>query len=184
MLKKFLFYVGAFFACGLMAVSSGCASGGFKLTRQYARWVNSQNIILRIIIYILTGIVFVVTMLIDAVVFNTLDFWDGKVSEGKYEFKDEDKTYHVHHEFIPGTQRRRSTIQTFDKDSRLLQEVVLNETPEGEIQMKVDGQLRAQVRDLDSLPVATLYNSSGQTIENKFFWFTLPQSQEKMLASQ
>ena len=73
-----------------MLATAGCASGGFKLTREYARWVNSKNIILRIILYILTAVVFAVTMLIDLVVFNTMDFWNGTVSQGDYKFKGEE----------------------------------------------------------------------------------------------
>ena len=87
------FYLSSFAACAIMALTAGCASGGFKLTRQYARWVNSQNIILRIVIYILTSVVFAVTMLIDFVIFNTLDFWNGTVAAGSYEFKDGDKLF-------------------------------------------------------------------------------------------
>src|SRR5688572_8030721 len=101
-MQKLSFFFLSSIACFTMALTSGCASGGFKLTRQYARWVNSQNIILRIVLYILTFIVFAVTLLIDAVVFNTIDFWEGKVSEGTYDFKDGDKVYQVRHEFLPG----------------------------------------------------------------------------------
>lgn len=53
-------------------LATGCASGGFKLTRQYAQFVNRQQLILRIVLYILTSIVFAATLLIDAVIFNTM----------------------------------------------------------------------------------------------------------------
>lgn len=152
--------------------SAGCASGGFKLTRQYARWVNSQNIILRIIIYILTGIVFAVTLLIDMVVFNTMDFWNGTVSQGDYNFKGEDKVYHVKHEILPGTLLKRSTINVFTHDEKTkIQKVVLNETPTGEIEMFVDDKIRARVKNISSLPVVSVYNKAGQFLENQILRF-------------
>ena len=111
MISKLLFYLSSLSASAIMALTTGCASGGFKLTRQYAGFVNRQPTILRIIIYLLTGIVFAVTMLIDMVIFNTIDFWEGRVSAGSYEFKKGDKTFHVRHEFMPGTILKRSTIR-------------------------------------------------------------------------
>ncbi len=161
-------------ACSIMAMTSGCASGGFKLTRQYASWVNSQNIILRIVLYILTSIVFAVTMLIDLVIFNTMDFWEGRVSAGSYNFKEGDKTYFVEHKFMPGTKLRHSTIQVEDKNHIRLQEVVLNETPSGEIELIVDGKIRSRVRNISSLPIASVFNDHGLLIEEKVLLFTTP----------
>src|SRR5437868_3204834 len=135
-------YMCTFIACFVMVLTSGCASGGFKLTRQYAQWVNSQMIILRIVLYLLTGIVFFVTLLIDLVVNNTMDFWDGRVSSGTYEFKKDGKIYVARHEYMPETRLRRSTIHVSDSDGRQLQEVVLSETPAGSIEMFVDGKLK------------------------------------------
>src|SRR5690606_10112033 len=100
---------------------------GFKITRQYARFVNSQMIVLRIILYILTSIVFAVTLLVDMVVFNTIDFWNGTVSQGDYEFKDGGKTYHARHEILP-SKLKQSTIKISDENGKHLQEVVLRET--------------------------------------------------------
>lgn len=152
--------------------TAGCASGGFKITRQYARFVNSQNIILRIILYILTAVVFAVTMLIDMVIFNTMDFWNGTVSQGDYQFKGENKTYHVKHEIVPGTLLKRSTIQVFGEDEKTkIQKVVLNETPSGEIEMFVDDKIRARVKNISSLPVVSVYNQAGQFLENQVLRF-------------
>lgn len=151
--------------------TAGCASGGFKLTRQYARWVNSQNIILRIVLYILTAVVFAVTLLIDMVIFNTMDFWNGTVSQGDYHFKGEDKVYHVKHEILPGTLLKRSTINIFGKDDKKIQKVVLNETLTGEIEMYVDDKIRARVKNISSLPVVSVYNKAGQFLENQILRF-------------
>jgi hypothetical protein len=148
-----------------MALTTGCASGGFKLTRQYAGWVNSQNIILRIVLYILTSVVFAVTLLIDAVVFNTMDFWEGRVSQGTYEFKDATKTYQVRHEFQPGTQLKRSTIQIKDLNQARLQEIVLSETASGEIEMFIDGKLRTRVHSISEAPVASIFDGSGKLVD-------------------
>ncbi|MGE3683879.1 MAG: hypothetical protein AB7G93_19340 [Bdellovibrionales bacterium] len=165
--SKWLFYTTSFLACFMMSLTTGCASGGFKLTRQYARFVNRQMIVVRVILYLLTGVIFAATLLIDMVIFNTMDFWEGRVSAGSYEFKSGDKTYHAHHEVVPGTQLKRSTLHVFDKNKKRLQEVILSETPGGEIEMNVDGQLRARVRDISALPVASLFDGEGSFMGEK-----------------
>ena len=180
--SKTLFYIGSFFACTIMAFNTGCASGGYKLTREYARWVNSKSLILRIILYILTAVVFAVTLLIDTVIFNTMDFWNGTVSEGKYEFRDQEKIYQVHHEILPGTGLKRSTIEVKDSSSKLLQTVVLNETTSGEIEMSVDGKVRSRVRDITSIPVASIFDERGKLVEEKPLIFAAPDLTNKYLA--
>jgi hypothetical protein len=156
-------YLTAFVACSIMALTAGCASGGFKLTRQYAGWVNSQQLIIRIILYILTGVVFAVTLLIDLVVFNTMDFWEGRVSAGDYHFKKEDRVFHVRHEFQPGEGKLKlSTIRVMDLNEKLLQEVVLKQLASGEIEMFVDGKIRARVQDVNDAPVALAFDKDGK----------------------
>lgn len=169
--SKSLFYFGSLAACSVLALTTGCASGGFKLTRQYARWVNSQNIILRIVLYILTSVVFAVTMLIDVVVFNTIDFWEGKVSEGTYEFKEGTKTYFVRHEILPETKLKRSTIQVFDANRVRLQEVVLHETPSKEVELIVDGKVRTRASDISKIPVVSIFDERGSLVESKYLTF-------------
>lgn len=159
-LVKPLFYLGALIAC--TGVLSGCASGGYKLTRQYARFVNSQNLIVRIVLYILTSVVFLVTILVDVVINNTVDFWQGRVSAGSYEFKDADKIYQVRHEFAPGTKLKRSTIQIKDKDGVQIQEVALKEMTSGEIEVFVDGQIRGRVQGIGDIPVASIFDKNGK----------------------
>lgn len=181
LLSMMLYYFGAFAACTIMIFNSGCVSGGFKLTREYARWVNSQNIILRIILYILTSVVFAVTMLIDVVVFNTVDFWEGRVSEGTYEFKDAKKMYHVKHEFIPGSGLKRSTIHVKTLENVAVQEVVLLETTDGQIQLYVDGKMRAQARDISTFPNTIVFDDRGNVIEEKTHWFMMPGSDSQKI---
>ncbi len=159
-----LFYFGAFVACFILAFTTGCASGGFKLTREYARWVNSQNIILRIVLYIFTSVVFAVTLLIDFVIFNTIDFWEGKISAGSYEFEKDGRTYQVQHEVNPDSQLKRSTIEIRDEGAALVQKVVLRETPSGEIELFVDGKLRTRVRGISEIPIATVYDVEGNFV--------------------
>lgn len=171
--SKALFYMGALLSCLMMSVTTGCASGGFKITRQYARFVNSQMIILRIILYIFTAIVFAVTLLIDMVIFNTIDFWEGKVSQGDYEFKDGGKTYHAHHEILP-SKLKRSTIKISDENGKHLQEVVLRETENNEVDLIVDGIVRAHVRDIKSVPVVSLFNEKGTYIGENLINLELP----------
>lgn len=163
--NKLFSYPLAFIACSMMALTSGCASGGYKLTRQYAGWVNSQSLIIRIILYILTAVVFAVTLLIDAVIFNTMDFWEGRVSAGDYEFKEGGKTYQAHHE-IKSDGLKKSTIRVFGADGKLKQNVVLAQTVEGQIEMFVDGKLRTRVRDLTSTPIASIFDANGKLVED------------------
>ncbi|MGZ3798465.1 MAG: DUF3332 family protein [Pseudobdellovibrionaceae bacterium] len=162
---RFWFYLSSFVACSVMALTSGCASGGFKLTRQYAGWVNSQNIILRIIIYILTIVVFSVTLLIDAVVFNTIDFWEGRISAGSFEYKDGSKAYYVKHEYLPNTQLRRSTIHITDSDKKTVQDVVMAETDTGDIEVFVDGKLKTRVKGVAEFPIASIFDDNGKVIQ-------------------
>ena len=171
---KSLFYLGSLFACGLMALSTGCASGGYKLTREYAKWVNSKSLIIRIILYILTTVVFGVTLLIDAVVFNTIDFWNGTVSGGKLEFKEGERVYQVNHEILPGTNLKRSTIKVLNADGSPFQLIVLNETTSGEIEFNVDGKTRTRVRNITSIPIASLYDTNGKLTDEKFLLLDVP----------
>lgn len=163
-ISKLSFYVSAFTACSIMAITSGCASGGYKLTRKYSGFVNKQNIILRVVLYLLTGIVFAVTLLIDMVVYNTMDFWEGRVSQGTYQFEKGDKSFVVQHEILPSTELKRSTIEVFGSNKELLQEVVLSETASGEVELYVDGALRSKVKDISSIPVASIYDAQGSLI--------------------
>lgn len=167
--QKFFFYLSSFVACAILALSTGCASGGYKITRQLSKWVNSQNIIIRIILYIFAGLAWAITLLIDMVVFNTIDFWEGKISAGDYQFKDGEKTFYVKHEILPGSNLKKSTIQIKDLNEKLLQTVVLSQTVQGDIETYVDGQLRTAVTNINSLPIITNYNASGKMIEQKLF---------------
>ncbi len=179
---KSIFYAASFAACSMMAVLSGCASGGFKLTRQYAGWVNSQSTILRVVLYILTIPVYAVTMLVDMIYFNTMDFWEGRVSEGTYKFKDAEKTYVVKHEYMPGTRLRRSTIHINGSDEKRIQEIVLNETASGEIEMFIDGNVRARGRNLLSTPTVSVFDQKGKLLEDKTLWYDLPAHTRKSVA--
>ncbi len=163
-LSRFLFSSLSLWGALVLALTTGCASGGYKLTRQYARFVNHQNILLRIVLYLLTSVVFAVTLLIDMVVFNTMDFWNGRVSQGVYEFRDGDKTYVARHQIFPESGLRQSTIQVLNRERDTLQEVVLRETASEEIELFVDGKLQTRVRDLRSLPIASFFNNRGELV--------------------
>lgn len=127
-----------------------CASGGFKLTRQYAGWVNSQNLILRIILYILTSVVFAVTLVIDAVIFNTMDFWNGRVSQGTYEFEKDGKKYIVTHSYH-GQGLRQSAIQVSHLDKTEL--ILIKETAQNTIELWQNGTFTGCVEHIDTVPL-------------------------------
>lgn len=52
------------------------------------------------------------------------------------------------HEYFPSTLLRKSTIRAYDKEMKLLQEIILAETTSGQIEMYVDGKLRTRVDDI------------------------------------
>lgn len=164
-MSKPMSYLAALTASLLLCFTTGCASGGFKLTRQYAGFVNQQSLIIRIILYILTAVVFAVTMLIDMVIFNTMDFWEGRTAAGDYKFEQGEKTFQVRHEFQSDGKLRRSTVQVQDLNGTLLQTVVLNETAKGEIEVFVDNQLRTKVHSISELPMASIYDANGKLVQ-------------------
>jgi hypothetical protein len=167
---KLLFYVSSYFAMAILAVTTGCASGGYKLTRQYASWVNSQTIILRVIIYILTIFIFGITLLIDSVIFNTIDFWEGKVSSGSFEFKDGDKVFQVQHEILKDSNLKRTTIHEIDQNQKIIHEVVLQETKLSEIELYIDGKINKRVKNISSIPLVSIYDSKGIVISEDFIF--------------
>lgn len=169
---RILFYFCAGLSCLFMAFNTGCVSGGFKLTRQYAGWLNSQNIFIRIILYIVASVIFAVTLLIDVVLFNTMDFWEGRVSAGDYEFRQDNKVYMVKHQYLPGSNFRQSSIKVFDNNMSLQHEITLTELANGNVQVLADGQLREV--GINQISKATL---SQQTwIQNKFDNYQLYQT--------
>lgn len=141
----------------LMGLNTGCASGGFKLTRQYAGFVNKQDLIIRIILYILTMVVFAVTVLIDAVIFNTMDFWEGRVSQGTFQFKEGEKTFVAEHSFQDGGKLRQSRITITENEK--VQEILLKETASGTIEVFENGAFKVAVSEpghVDILKLARL----------------------------
>jgi hypothetical protein len=166
-LSRILFYLGSASACFMMMFTTGCASGGYTLTRKYSQFVNSQNIILRIVLYILTGIIFAVTILVDLVVNNTIDFWEGRVSANTYEFQKDGKSFYVQHEVMPKSDLKRSTIKVMDGNHKLLQTIILAETPKHEIELSVDGVLRTKVQNIYSLPKLSSFDKNGKLLEQK-----------------
>jgi len=156
-----------FAACLMMLFTTACASGGWKLTRRYSSFVNSQHIIIRIVLYILTLPIYAITILIDVVVNNTIDFWEGRVSANTYEFKKDGKTFVAKHEILPETNLKRSTIQVLDADKKLIQTVVLAETPKHEVELIVDGVLRTKVQNINSIPLLSSFDKNGKLLEQK-----------------
>lgn len=161
-------------ASGTVAVNTGCASGGFKLTRQYATFVNRQMVILRVILYVLTGVVFGVTLLIDLVINNTMDFWDGRVSQGTYSFSRDDRTFVAQHS-VGQDGRKSSHIEVFAKDKTKLQDVVLQQTAQADIEVFLDGQLKGRVSNISEVPRLTMFDGHGVASESRPLWTSEPQ---------
>lgn len=145
-------------------VTTGCMSGGFKWTRRYAQFVNSTHIVVRVVLYILTLPVYAITYLVDAVIFNTMDFWNGRVSAGRYEFKTDQHTYVVHHGFgDPARTLRHSKIEIWGKGV-LLETTDINENSEGEILVTKNNISTLKVTQLSTLPLIQFYSIDGSHI--------------------
>ena len=164
LLKRTVLIFTATWSALVLSQLSGCASGGFKMTRSYARWVNSTPIILRIVLYLLTGIVFVVTQILDLVIFNTLDFWNGTVSAGHYQFEKEGRLFQVEHSNEHGL--RRTVISVF-RDQKQEHQYRIQETPEGKIELYQGEVLHTRVDHLDTLPMITTFALDGKTVQAK-----------------
>lgn len=139
--------------------TTGCASGGWKITRQYAQFVNKQSLIIRIILYILTLVVFAVTIAIDAIIFNTMDFWEGRVSQGIYQFNKDGRQYVAHHSYQEN--KLRVSRLEISENGKLLQEVILRETPDQKIDVIVDGVKKAEVDSINSVPNLSYFDAKG-----------------------
>lgn len=169
MLKNWILSLTAIFTGLISTQFSGCASGGYKWTRAYSQWVNSTHIVLRIVLYILTSVVYVVTLIVDAVIFNTMDFWNGTVSKGTYEFKEGDKTYVVTHDIQNGL---RSSLIKIHQANKQINTFEIRETAQNEIELYKDGQLQAKGTDLNSLPQIVVFKNDGKSIDSKTYLFT------------
>ncbi len=137
----------------------GCASGGYQLTRKYARFVNKQNIIIRVVLYIFTAFVFAITLLVDAVIFNTLDFWNGRVSASNYEFEQDGKTFLVQHSYKGDNNKLRNTkIEIFKTElysvGAVEKTIEISELPTGEVELREDGVLKKTFDSADHLKLS------------------------------
>lgn len=166
-LSKLLYFTGTATACLMMIFTTGCASGGWELTRDYSVWINSKKTVLRVVLYILTIPVFLITILIDTVVNNTIDFWRGKVSDGTTTvFHKDNKSFFVTHEILTGDLKRSTII--VKEGEKLLQTVVLSETQKHEIELSVDGVVRTRVGNIENaLPLLSSFDKNGKMIEQK-----------------
>ncbi len=149
-LLKFIFCVVLLGGTGLQL---GCASGGYKMTRKFSGFVNKQNIIIRIILYIVAVPIYGITLALDAVIFNTMDFWEGRVSANTYNFEKDGQKYIVKH-FYKGEEKLRNTQITFQSEAGEKQkELLISEAPDGRIKVYVDGKFEMIIKDINDLPL-------------------------------
>lgn len=138
------------------AVQVSCASGGYKFTRKFSQFVNSKNIVLRIILYIVTIPVFGITLAVDTIIFNTLDFWDGKVSANEYSFSEDGKEYVVKHSIENNL--KRTNINVFE-DNKLIASHALVETKDNKIQVFNNNDLKYEVENLNGLALLSTFEN-------------------------
>lgn len=146
----------AFSAMGLTA--SGCASGGYKLTRSYARFINSKPLLLRIVLYIFIGIFFVVTEILDALIFNTVDFWSGKVSANQHRFEKDGTVVEVAHSRSP---LRQSVFDITERNGKKTR-VELREVADQKVDVYVNGTRKARLDSIeDAMSSLTMFGEDG-----------------------
>lgn len=150
-MNKFLkFFLSALLFLGA-ATQIGCASGGYKLTRQFAGFVNKQDTIIRIIVYIVTIPVFAITLLVDSVIFNTMDFWEGRVSANDYSFDQDGKHYLVQHYYDGKLRNTKITIT----DKAKVNTLRLSETKAGQVEVYENGLLKQTVSSISDVKTLT-----------------------------
>jgi hypothetical protein len=144
-------------ACG---IGAGCVSGGFMTTRTVAKWLNSQNIVLRVVLYVFIWPVFLITMLADEVIFNTIDFWSGKVTAQNSVFEKDGVRVQVAHSLTP----LRRSVFTIDGKNGEHSIIELRESALGSIEVYKDGQKRTEVKDIRSaFPTYVSFENDGRT---------------------
>jgi hypothetical protein len=144
-----------------VAGTSGCATGGYKLTRDWSRFVHGQNIIVRVLMYIIpiAPIGALITTIVDSVFFNLIDFWQGKVTANTLNFT-------------------KDNIRSGDS----MQTLVLSETRQGDIEMTIDGKLQARVQNYLTLPVVQNFDASGKVVSTEPMWAKFSVESESMIA--
>lgn len=106
-------------------------------------------------------VVFGVTLIIDAVVFNTMDFWEGRVSQGTFHFEKDGQSYVVEHRLRDGLRVSRIEVR---KAGRLMKTMAIEETSSGQIEYFENGVRKAQVDQISSVPRITHLASQGRVI--------------------
>ncbi len=147
---------------GTFALQS-CLSGGWKVTRIVAKWNNSMGVLPRILIYIAFFIlqVYTVTALIDSIVFNTIDFWNGTVTGMNKQYKKNGMDVAVSHSRTP----LRQSIITTSKGDQVISVVQISELASGKIALTINGVLRGEVNSIHDIdPSLTLFKEDGKTL--------------------
>ncbi len=156
----------------LVAMLGGCASGGYKLTRDYSGFVNRQNIVIRIVLYIFTFFVFPITLIADFVLFNTLDFWEGRVSANSYTHEDGDRIFYVENSLQENSTLRYTKIRVahrgLDESIQDIALLELTETANGKIDFLENGKLKASLDSISSFPQLSDYHALGRKLNEKF----------------
>ncbi|MEW6055997.1 MAG: DUF3332 family protein [Bdellovibrionota bacterium] len=152
---------------GLFGLSfSGCAGGNFNLVRSVAKWNLRMSLLPRVIVYLAFIIipVYPIALLLDAILFNTIEFWTGKpvLTAKNQKFEKDGVTVEIAHFLDP---LRRTVITSTMKDgSRSLTE--LRETEGKSIEIYVDQIKRGEVQNIDQAIATVLtFKDDGLSLE-------------------
>jgi hypothetical protein len=140
--------------------SSACVSGGFRWTRSVARYVNSNSVLPRVLLWAAFVIlpVYLLAFLFDVILWNTLDFWSGSVSAQNTTFEQDGAKIEVAHSANP---LKKTVITVIAKDGkRTVSE--LRETERHSIEVLVDGVKKGEVESVtDAISSIALYRPDG-----------------------
>jgi hypothetical protein len=142
-------------------ILAGC-SGGYMLSRTFAKWLNAKGIVLRVLLWLFVWPVYLLAVITDEVVLNTIDFWTGRVTSDNTKFFEKDGVrVQVVHSRNP-LRRSVFTIDTKNGDHSVIE---LRETVIGSIEVYRDGLKRNEVKDIESaLPTFVGYQADGRSV--------------------
>lgn len=133
--------------CLLLAVAiptvsaSSCSTGSYSATRAYSRWIISQGIVLRVLLYLVIGWVTLFTELADVLVLNTIDFWSGKSNMlPDQSFERDGFQVSARHEMLP---LKKSTYRITSKTDGSTRTIVFQETSNHGVEVIQDEKVMA-----------------------------------------
>jgi Domain of unknown function (DUF3332) len=131
--------------CFSVTQLSGCAAGGFGLTKSLGKWNGRFSIVPRVLIYLGLFIVqvYTLTLLFDFLLNNTIEFWSGTPLVAQNQTFEKDGQRVV----VQNTRDplRKTVITVYDKAGAIQTVNELRETPTGTVEIYVNSEKKAEL---------------------------------------